>query len=89
MANSSIRNSGRNILGIHNLLIDVTSERLCKNEFVDRNIMSSRKQNAILDIGCGSFTVAKAIQGLEKGKRRVFRMDDIAESDCDLRLVQG
>lgn len=72
-------------LDIHNLLVGITSERLVEYEFVARNLVSSKKQAAILDIGSGSSLLAKAIGELGKGKWQVFRID-IAESNCDARM---
>jgi SAM-dependent methyltransferase len=83
--NSSSSNSGFKRLDIHNLLVGITSERLVEYEFVARNLVSSKKQAAILDIGSGSSTLAKAIGELGKGKWEVFRID-IAESNCDARM---
>jgi hypothetical protein len=65
VTNSSTRNSSSNRLGIQNLLVDVTSERLVEYELLARNIMSPRKQSARLDIGSGSFTVEEAIREFE------------------------
>lgn len=81
--NSSDRGFKR--LDIHNLLVGITSERLVEYEFVARNLVPSKKQAAILDIGSGSSVVAKAIGELGKGKWQVFRID-IAESNCDARM---
>lgn len=81
--NSSDRGFKR--LDIHNLLVGITSERLVEYEFVARNLVSSKKQAAILDIGSGSSLLAKAIGELGKGKWQVFRID-IAESNCDARM---
>jgi SAM-dependent methyltransferase len=72
-------------LDIHNLLVGITSERLVEYEFVARNLVSSKKQAAILDIGSGSSLLAKAIGELGKGKWQVFRID-IAESNCDAKM---
>ena len=83
--NSSSSNSGFKRLDIHNLLVGITSERLVEYEFVARNLVSSKKQAAILDIGSGSSLLAKAIGELGKGKWQVFRID-IAESNCDARM---
>ena len=83
--NSSSSNSGFKRLDIHNLLVGITSERLVEYEFVSRNLVSAKKQAAILDIGSGSSLLAKAIGELGKGKWQVFRID-IAESDCDARM---
>lgn len=83
--NNSSSNSGAKRLNIHNLLVGVTSERLVEYEFVVRNLMSPKKQAAILDIGSGSSVLAKAISEFGKGKWQVFRID-IAESHCDLRM---
>ena len=82
---SSSSNSGFKRLDIHNLLVGITSERLVEYEFVARNLVSSKKQAAILDIGSGSSLLAKAIGELGKGKWQVFRID-IAESNCDARM---
>lgn len=81
--NSSDRGFKR--LDIHDLLVGITSERLVEYEFVARNLVSSKKQAAILDIGSGSSLLAKAIGELGKGKWQVFRID-IAESNCDARM---
>lgn len=81
--NSSDRGFKR--LDIHNLLVGITSERLVEYEFVARNLVSSKKQAAILDIGSGSSLLAKAIGELGKGKWQVLRID-IAESNCDARM---
>jgi SAM-dependent methyltransferase len=78
--NSSVRR-----LDIHNLLVGVTSERLVEYEFVARNLMSPKKQAAILDIGSGDCLLAKAISQFGKGKWQVFGID-IAESHCGLRM---
>ena len=83
--NSSSSNSVFKRLDIHNLLVGITSERLVEYEFVARNLVSSKKQAAILDIGSGSSLLAKAIGELGKGKWQVFRID-IAESNCDARM---
>jgi SAM-dependent methyltransferase len=83
--NDSSSNSGFKRLDIHNLLVGITSERLVEYEFVARNLVSSKKQAAILDIGSGSSLLAKAIGELGKGKWQVFRID-IAESNCDARM---
>ena len=83
--NSRSSNSGFKRLDIHNLLVGITSERLVEYEFVARNLVSSKKQAAILDIGSGSSLLAKAIGELGKGKWQVFRID-IAESNCDARM---
>ena len=83
--NSSSSNSGFKRLDIHNLLVGITSERLVEYEFVARNLVSSKKQADILDIGSGSSLLAKAIGELGKGKWQVFRID-IAESNCDARM---
>lgn len=83
--NNSSSNSGFKRLDIHNLLVGITSERLVEYEFVARNLVSSKKQAAILDIGSGSSLLAKAIGELGKGKWQVFRID-IAESNCDARM---
>jgi SAM-dependent methyltransferase len=83
--NNSSNNSGFKRLDIHNLLVGITSERLVEYEFVARNLVSSKKQAAILDIGSGSSLLAKAIGELGKGKWQVFRID-IAESNCDARM---
>jgi ubiquinone/menaquinone biosynthesis C-methylase UbiE len=72
-------------LDVHGLLAGVTSERLVEYEFVARNLMSSQKQAAILDIGPGSSILAEAISKFGKGKWAVFRID-IAKSNCDLRM---
>jgi SAM-dependent methyltransferase len=82
---SSSNNSGFKRLDIHNLLVGITSERLVEYEFVARNLVSPKKQAAILDIGSGSSLLAKAIGELGKGKWQVFRID-IAESNCDARM---
>jgi SAM-dependent methyltransferase len=83
--NISSSNSGFKRLDIHNLLVGITSERLVEYEFVARNLVSSKKQAAILDIGSGSSLLAKAIGELGKGKWQVFRID-IAELNCDARM---
>jgi SAM-dependent methyltransferase len=83
--NSSSSDRGFKRLDIHNLLVGITSERLVEYEFVARNLVSSKKQAAILDIGSGSSLLAKAIGELGKGKWQVFRID-IAESNCDARM---
>jgi SAM-dependent methyltransferase len=83
--NDSSSNSGFKRLDIHNLLVGITSERLVEYEFVARNLVSSKKQADILDIGSGSSLLAKAIGELGKGKWQVFRID-IAESNCDARM---
>lgn len=83
--NNSSSNSGFKRLDIHNLLVGITSERLVEYEFVARNLVSSKKQADILDIGSGSSLLAKAIGELGKGKWQVFRID-IAESNCDARM---
>jgi SAM-dependent methyltransferase len=83
--NNSSKDSGFKRLDIHYLLVGVTSERLVEYEFVARNLVSSKKQAAILDIGSGSSTLAKAIGEFGKGKWQVFRID-IAESNCDARM---
>jgi ubiquinone/menaquinone biosynthesis C-methylase UbiE len=72
-------------LDVHGLLAGVTSERLVEYEFVARNLMSSQKQAAILDIGSGSSILAQAISKFGKGKWAVFRID-IAKSNCDIRM---
>lgn len=83
--NCSSSDRGFKRLDIHNLLVGITSERLVEYEFVARNLVSSKKQAAILDIGSGSSLLAKAIGELGKGKWQVFRID-IAESNCDARM---
>jgi SAM-dependent methyltransferase len=83
--NSSSSDRGFKRLDIHNLLVGITSERLVEYEFVARNLVSSKKQAAILDIGSGSSLLAKVIGELGKGKWQVFRID-IAESNCDARM---
>jgi len=83
--NSRSSNSGFKRLDMHKLLVGITSERLVEYEFVARNLVSSKKQAAILDIGSGSSLLAKAIGELGKGKWQVFRID-IAESNCDARM---
>ena len=83
--NNSSSNSGFKRLDIHNLLVGITSERLVEYEFVARNLVSPKKQAAILDIGSGSSLLAKAIGELGKGKWQVFRID-IAKSNCDARM---
>jgi len=83
--NSSSSDRSFKRLDIHNLLVGITSERLVEYEFVARNLVSSKKQAAILDIGSGSSLLAKAIGELGKGKWQVFRID-IAESNCDARM---
>jgi SAM-dependent methyltransferase len=83
--NISSNDSGFKRLDIHNLLVGITSERLVEYEFVARNIVSPKKQAAILDIGSGSSLLAKAICEFGKGKWQVFRID-IAESNCDARM---
>ena len=83
--NNSSSDRGFKRLDIHNLLVGITSERLVEYEFVARNLVSSKKQAAILDIGSGSSLLAKAIGELGKGKWQVFRID-IAESNCDARM---
>ena len=82
---TSSSNSGFKRLDIHNLLVGITSERHVEYEFVARNLVSSKKQAAILDIGSGSSLLAKAIGELGKGKWQVFRID-IAKSNCDARM---
>ena len=64
--NSSSIDRGFKRLDIHNLLVGITSERLVEYEFVARNLVSSKKQAAILDIGSGSSLLAKAIGELGK-----------------------
>jgi SAM-dependent methyltransferase len=83
--NNSSNNSSVRRLDIHNLLVGVTSERLVEYEFVARNLISPKKQAAILDIGSGDCLLAKAISQFGKGKWQVFGID-IAESHCDLRM---
>jgi len=83
--NSRSSNSGFKRLDMHKLLVGITSERLVEYEFVARNLVSSKKQAAILDIGSGNSLLAKAIGELGKGKWQVFRID-IAESNCDARM---
>jgi SAM-dependent methyltransferase len=83
--NSSSSDRSFKRLDIHNLLVGITSERLVEYEFVARNLVSPKKQAAILDIGSGSSLLAKAIGELGKGKWQVFRID-IAESNCDARM---
>lgn len=83
--NNSSSDRGFKRLDIHNLLVGITSERLVEYQFVARNLVSSKKQTAILDIGSGSSLLAKAIGELGKGKWQVFRID-IAESNCDARM---
>jgi ubiquinone/menaquinone biosynthesis C-methylase UbiE len=83
--NNSSNDSGFKRLDIHNLLVGITSERLVEYEFVARNIVSPKKQAAILDIGSGSSILAKAICEFGKGKWQVSRID-IAESNCDARM---
>jgi SAM-dependent methyltransferase len=84
--NNSSSDSGFKRLDIHNLLAGVTSERLVEYEFVARNLMSPRRQAAILDIGSGGSRLAKAINEFGKGRWQVFRMDIAEESDCDIRM---
>lgn len=83
--NTSSSDRGFKRLDIHNLLVGITSERLVEYEFVARNLVSPKKQAAILDIGSGSSLLAKAIGELGKGKWQVFRID-IAKSNCDARM---
>ena len=85
--NNNRRSTSSNIkrLDVHGLLAGVTSERLVEYEFVARNLMSSQKQAAILDIGSGSSILAEAISKFGKGKWAVFRID-IAKSNCDIRM---
>jgi ubiquinone/menaquinone biosynthesis C-methylase UbiE len=83
--NNSSSDSCFKRLDVHNLLVGITSERLVEYEFVARNLVSPKKQAAILDIGSGSSLLAKAIGELGKGKWQVFRID-IAESNCDARM---
>jgi SAM-dependent methyltransferase len=84
--NNSSSDSGFKRLDIHNLLAGVTSERLVEYEFVARNLMSPRRQAAILDIGSGGSRLAKAINEFGKGRWQLFRMDIAEESDCDIRM---
>jgi ubiquinone/menaquinone biosynthesis C-methylase UbiE len=85
--NNNRRSTNSNIkrLDVHDLLAGVTSERLVEYEFVARNLMSSQKQAAILDIGSGSSILAEAISKFGKGKWAVFRVD-IEKSNCDIRM---
>jgi ubiquinone/menaquinone biosynthesis C-methylase UbiE len=85
--NNNRRSTSSNIkrLDVHSLLAGVTSERLVEYEFLARNLMSSQKQAAILDIGTGSSILAEAISKFGKGKWAVFRID-IAKSNCDIRM---
>ncbi len=83
--NNSNSISGFKRLDIHNLLVGITSERLVEYEFVARNLVSPKKQAAILDIGSGSSLLAKAIGELGKGKWQVIRID-ITESNCDASM---
>jgi ubiquinone/menaquinone biosynthesis C-methylase UbiE len=85
--NNNRRSTSSNIkrLDVHELLAGVTSERLVEYEFVARNLISSKKQAAILDIGSGSSMLAEAISKFGKGKWAVFRID-IAKSNCDIRM---
>ena len=86
-SNNSRRSTNSNIkrLDVHELMAGVTSERLVEYEFVARNLMSSQKQAAILDIGSGSSMLAEAISKFGKGKWAVFRID-IAKSNCDIMM---
>jgi len=86
-SNNNRRSTSSNIkrLDVHGLLAGVTSERLVEYEFVARNLMSSQKQAAILDIGSGSSKLAEAISKFGKGKWAVFRID-IAKSNCEIRM---
>lgn len=86
-SNNNRRSTSSNIkrLDVHSLLAGVTSERLVEYEFVARNLMSSQKQAAILDIGSGSSMLAEAISKFGKGKWAVFRID-IAKSNCEIRM---
>ena len=59
--NNSSSDRGFKRLDIHNLLVGITSERLVEYEFVARNLVSSKKQAAILDIGSGSSLLAKRL----------------------------
>ena len=83
--NSRSSNRGAKRPDVHNLLVGVTSERLVEYDFVARNLMSPKKQAAILDIGCGSSMLEKAVSEFGKGKWQVFSID-IAESNCDIRM---
>ena len=86
-SNNSRRSTNSNIkrLDVHDLLAGVTSERLVEYEFVARNLISSQKQAAILDIGSGNSILAEAISKFGKGKWAVFRVD-IEKSNCDIRM---
>jgi len=86
-SNNNRRSTSSNIkrLDVHSLLAGVTSERLVEYEFVARNLMTSQKQAAILDIGSGSSKLAEAISKFGKGKWAVFRID-IAKSNCEIRM---
>jgi ubiquinone/menaquinone biosynthesis C-methylase UbiE len=83
--NNRSTNSNIKRLDVHDLLAGVTSERLVEYEFVARNLMSSQKQAAILDIGSGNSILAEAISKFGKGKWAVFRVD-IEKSNCDIRM---
>jgi ubiquinone/menaquinone biosynthesis C-methylase UbiE len=86
-SNDNRRSTSSNIkrLDVYELLAGVTSERLVEYEFVARNLMSSQKQAAILDIGSGSSMLAEAISKFGKGKWAVFRID-IAKPNCDIMM---
>ena len=86
-SNNNRRSTNSNIkrLDVHDLLAGVTSERLVEYEFVARNLMSSQKQAAILDIGYCNSILAEAKTKFGKGKWAVFRVD-IEKSNCDIRM---
>src|SRR6266511_514581 len=84
-ASNSSSNSSAKRLDIHNLLVGVTSERLVEYDFVARNLVSSKKDAYILEIGSAGSRLAEAIKEFGKGKWQVFRIDT-AESSCDVRM---
>jgi SAM-dependent methyltransferase len=84
-ASNSSSNSSAKRLDIHNLLVGVTSERLVEYDFVARNLVSSKKDAYILEIGSAGSRLAEAIKEFGKGKWQMFRID-IAESGCDVRM---
>jgi SAM-dependent methyltransferase len=70
-------------LDVHSLLTGITSERLVEYDFLARNLMSSRRSAAILDVGSAGSALAQAMR--EFGSRWQVLGIDLVQG-CDAMM---
>jgi SAM-dependent methyltransferase len=84
----SLSAAGKHVrLDVHSLLTGVTSERLVEYDFLARNLMSSRRSAAILDVGSAGSALVQAMREFGSSRWQVLGIDLV--QGCDAMMDAG